>query len=346
MNKEILITNYNPKKLKEARELAGLTYDYFENDDAVDVEQLKMHENNDPVTPIDIFLIAYLFILYQEIAWDKGSEFKLSLTKDILSSHPNGLNYQEFIANHNNYKGMPLKTISKVFDKNQEIPLIDEVGWSILSKLSNRARIKDYSYIRNKRGELDLTKYKDCILKGIKTDHRLVRGNMISEDGVVDKNDEFVSIDRFVNKKSKEFIENDFNKSRLICQQISNVDLKKRLKFSFSEPKDILANSCNYINSLRSFDDLMKLHLLLNSALLNWRFKVTSSNNHINNYEIAELPILNLEQLDLSIFKNNKYENEVLICELYGLNEIETNYILNKVSNIKSKEIKLLDEVI
>lgn len=239
-----------------------------------------------------------------------------------------------------------LKTISKVFDKNQEIPLIDEVGWSILSKLSNRARIKDYSYIRNKRGELDLTKYKDCILKGIKTDHRLVRGNMISEDGVVDKNDEFVSIDRFVNKKSKEFIENDFNKSRLICQQISNVDLKKRLKFSFSEPKDILANSCNYINSLRSFDDLMKLHLLLNSALLNWRFKVTSSNNHINNYEIAELPILNLEQLDLSIFKNNKYENEVLICELYGLNEIETNYILNKVSNIKSKEIKLLDEVI
>jgi len=109
MNKEILITNYNPNKLKEARELAGLTYEYFENDDAVDVEKLEMYENNDPVTPIDIFLIAYLFVLYQEKAWEKGTEFKLSLTKDILNSHPNGIKYQEFIANHKNYKGLPLK---------------------------------------------------------------------------------------------------------------------------------------------------------------------------------------------------------------------------------------------
>tara|TARA_B110000027_G_C16121225_1_gene303130 strand:- start:3766 stop:5376 length:1611 start_codon:yes stop_codon:yes gene_type:complete len=109
MNKEILITNYNPNKLREAREIAGISYEYFESDDAVDVEKLEMCENNDPVTPIDIFLIAYLFVLYQEKAWEKGSEFKLSLTKDILNSHPNGLKYQEHIANHPNYKGMPLK---------------------------------------------------------------------------------------------------------------------------------------------------------------------------------------------------------------------------------------------
>lgn len=239
-----------------------------------------------------------------------------------------------------------LKTINKVFDKNQEIPLIDEVGWSILSKLSNHKKIKDFSFIRNKRGELDLTQYKDCILKGVKTDYRLVRGNMISTDGVVDKNDEFVSIDEFVNRKSKNFVENDLNKPRLICQQISNVDLRKRLKFTFSEPKDILANSCNYINSLRSFEDLTKLHLLLNSELLNWRFKITSSNNHVNNYELDELPILNFEQFDLDCFNGSKYENEVLICKLYGLNESEINYILNKVPNIKTEKIKLLDEVI
>ena len=239
-----------------------------------------------------------------------------------------------------------LNTIKKVFDKNQEIPLIDEVGWSILSKLSNHNKIKDFSFIRNKRGELDLTQYKDCILKGVKTDYRLVRGNMISTDGVVDKNDEFVSIDEFINRKSKDFVENDLNKPRLICQQISNVDLGKRLKFTFSEPKDILANSCNYINSLRSFDDLRKLHLLLNSELLNWRFKVTSSNNHVNNYELAELPILNLDKLDLKDFKGNKYENEMRICKLYGLSENEIIYILDKVPNIKNEEKKELNEVI
>lgn len=109
MNKEILITNYNPNKLKEARELAGLTYEDFENDDAVDIEKLEMYEKNDPVSPIDIFLIAYLFVLYQEKAWEKGTEFKLRLTKDILKAHPNGLKYQKYIATHANYKGMPLK---------------------------------------------------------------------------------------------------------------------------------------------------------------------------------------------------------------------------------------------
>ena len=117
-----------------------------------------------------------------------------------------------------------------MFDKNQEVPLIDKVGWSILSKLSNHKKIKDYSFIRNRRGELDLTQYKDCILKGVKTDYRLVRGNMISKDGVMDKNNEFVSIDAFVAKKSKDFIDNDLNKQRLICQQISNVDLRKKIK--------------------------------------------------------------------------------------------------------------------
>ena len=109
MDKEILIVNYNPSKLKKARELSGLTYKYFENDEAIDIDKLKIYESSNPITPLDIFLIAYLFVLYQEKAHEKGYEFKLSLTNDILNFHPNGLKYQEFITNHSNYKGMPIK---------------------------------------------------------------------------------------------------------------------------------------------------------------------------------------------------------------------------------------------
>ena len=244
----------------------------------------------------------------------------------------------EIEYNYNKFK-IDLKVINTVFDKNLEVPLIDEVGWSILSKLSKHEKIKNHSFIRNKRGELDLTLYKDCISKDVKTDYRLVRGNMICNDSILDRNNEFVSIDKFISKKSRDFIDNDLNKPRLICQQISNVDLKKRLKFTFSETKDILANSCNYINSSRSFDDLIKLHLLLNSELLDWRFKITSTNNHVNNYELDELPILNLQQLELDNFNGSKYENERLICKLYGLNELEINYILNEVKNPKQKKV-------
>jgi Alw26I/Eco31I/Esp3I family type II restriction m6 adenine DNA methyltransferase len=223
-----------------------------------------------------------------------------------------------------------LETIKNVFPTNLEIPLIDKTGWSILTKISRHKKIKDISFIRNRRGELDLTLYKPLItIKN--TGWRLVRGNMISENGVIDKNGEYVEIDNFLNKKSEDFKLNDYNKERLICQQISNVDMQKRLKFVFCEKTDIIGNSCNYIVSTRKQSDLKKLFLLLNSELLNWRFKITSSNNHINNYELDELPIVDLDSFDLSDI--SKDENET-ICKLYGLTKTETNYIL---SNIKTK---------
>lgn len=235
------------------------------------------------------------------------------------------------------------ETVQTVFSKNQEIPLIDELGWKILSKLSKHQKIKDLPYIRNKRGELDLTLYKEFITKE-NTGWRLIRGNMISESGIIDKNKEYVDIEPFLNKKSSEYKSNDYKKERLICQQISNIDLKKRLKFTFSRSTDIMANSCNYITSLRDYSDLKKLHYILNSELLNWRFKVTSSNNHINNYEIDEFPIINLDNFDLDKFTDNKDENNILICELYGLNKKEIKYILGEI--IIKKEIQILENEI
>lgn len=221
----------------------------------------------------------------------------------------------------NNFE-IDFETIKNVFPSNFEIPLIDEIGWSILSKVSKQKKIKEIPFIRNRRGELDLTLYKPFITTK-NTGWRLVRGNMISENGVIDKNGEFVEIEDFLNKKSDDFKTNDYNKERLICQQISNVDMQKRLKFVFCEKTDILGNSCNYIISTRKEEDLKKLFFILNSELLNWRFKITSSNNHINNYELDELPIVDLDSFALDDFSNNE-----TICKLYGLTKAETDYIL------------------
>jgi adenine-specific DNA-methyltransferase len=229
------------------------------------------------------------------------------------------------------------ETIKSVFNTNQEIPLIEKLGWNILEKLTKHSKLKDFSFIRNKRGELDLTLYKECIIDNGNEAYRLVRGNMITENGIIDKNNECVDIEKFINKKSLDFKEKDFNSRRLICQQISNIDLNKRMKFTFSEKNDILANSCNYINSSRNFEDLQKLHFILNSELLNWRFKVTSSNNHINNYELDELPIIDLNNIDLKNFNGENHVNNKLICQLYGLNEQEKEYILSRTSTKKQK---------
>ena len=227
-----------------------------------------------------------------------------------------------------------VETIKNIFPTNLEIPLIDKIGWSILSKIAKYKKINEIPFIRNRRGELDLTLFKSNITTN-NTGWRLVRGNMISDNGVVDKNGEYVEIDTFLAKKSNEFKHNDFNKKRLICQQISNVDTHKRLKFVLCEKTDILGNSCNYIVSTRNEDDLRKLYYILNSSLLNWRFKITSSNNHINNYELDELPIVDLDNFDIGDLASEQSIDNY-ICQLYGLTNIETEYL----TGIKIKELK------
>jgi len=218
--------------------------------------------------------------------------------------------------------------IKNIFPTNLEIPLIDKTGWSILTKISKQKKMKEISFIRNRRGELDLTLFKPFITSQ-NTGWRLVRGNMISDECVIDKNGEFVEIENFLNKKSDDFKLYDYNKERLICQQISNIDIQRRLKFVFCEKTDILGNSCNYIVSTRKQSDLKKLSYILNSGLLNWRFKITSSNNHINNYELDELPIVDLDSFELNDFSSDENETNETVCEFYGLTKSETNYILN-----------------
>lgn len=97
----------------------------------------------------------------------------------------------------------------------------------------------------------------------------------------------------------------------MVCQQISNMTQRIRLRFVECESNDVLGNSCNYITIAENKIPQMKV--LLNSALLNWRFKITSTNNHINNYELDELPIINLNLISSEIIemdeicRNRKY---------------------------------------
>ncbi len=223
-----------------------------------------------------------------------------------------------------------IKDIEKSFS-NLEIPYINKIGWGILNKLSRFKKLKENSDIRNKRGELDLTLYKKFITN-TPTKFRLVRGNMISEEnGIIDKNNEFV-LEDFVNNKSEDYLNNDFNQSRLICQQISNIDTLKRLNFTISDKSDIIANSCNYL-TVKNKNSIKSLLAIMNSYLLNWRFKISSGNNHINNYELDELPILEYNQ---DFKSKDKLDLNIEICKKYTLTDEETKYILK---DYYSKEV-------
>lgn len=109
MRKEISVTNYSPSKLKELRQRAKLDLTDLQKDDAIDIEELENIEQAEEPMPIDIFYLAYLYVKYKTRAEGLGDKKFPSLTSYVMNPHPKGLEYQEFIAGHDNYKGMPVK---------------------------------------------------------------------------------------------------------------------------------------------------------------------------------------------------------------------------------------------
>lgn len=216
--------------------------------------------------------------------------------------------------------------VRRLFKRNLEIPPIKKIEWEILKKIVSIPSLKEQKWIRNKRGELDLSLHKKYITTQ-PTAYRLVRGNMLGVDNIKDINHEYVLPD-FFESKSSDYMTFDKGQIRLVCPQISNQSQRVRLRFLECDSNDVLGNSCNYIVILRN--GLLKLKTILNSSLLNWRFKITSSNNHINNYEIDDLPIIDIDLLSNECLSIDSHEREKTICALYGLNEFETEYIIAK----------------
>jgi Alw26I/Eco31I/Esp3I family type II restriction m6 adenine DNA methyltransferase len=235
----------------------------------------------------------------------------------------------------------------------QEIISTDQMGWRILSKLHKNKKLKEIPSITNLRGELDLTLDKKFITNE-GTEYKLLRGNGIKEFSFIEDN--LYVHNNFINKLNGKarYLTSD----RLVCQQISNLNLRKRLKFSKVPKNIVLGNSCNFIvtNSDSLFSDInisMDYLLgLLNSLLLNWRFQLTSSNNHIGNYQLDELPIAVPDSKQKSVIEdmsnklvqnpnNEEYKARLngLIFDVYGLDKEEKLYILESYKNIEIAEL-------
>ncbi len=158
-----------------------------------------------------------------------------------------------------------------------------------LNKLRTFPVVKDLDFIINLRGELDLTSNKKSITTA-NTGYPLLRGRNIGYYELIDTDEhDFVLEDFVISTKKRCYIENE----RIICQQIANMHKERRVTFSLVPANYVLGNSCNFISVMENeFGiDIYAILGLFNTKIINWLFKLTSSNNHINNYEIDCFPI-------------------------------------------------------
>lgn len=229
-------------------------------------------------------------------------------------------------------------------DNGYTILTLSQSELQILHQMTSSPKIKDLPFIVNLRGELDLTVNKKSIVAE-ETPYNLLRGRNIGYYQVVSKSESNYVSEAFVTSSAKSSY---ITEARIACQQISNIAKGRRLTFTKVEPMSVLANSCNFI-AVKQNDfsiDVNFLLGLLNSKLMNWFFKLHSSNNHINNYEINNFPIpLNkpviqkISQL-VSDMKNNNdlvalNAIDTLVGELYGITE--ENRLIMKTANNTSE---------
>lgn len=256
----------------------------------------------------------------------------------ILKINPEVINSNDFDKRSIELKIDTIKSIS------ESAPIIaeEEKGWKVLEKLNEHPKVKSFSDIHNLRGELDLTLDKSFITEQ-KTGYPLLRGNNIAEFNF-DKSNLYVDENFILKLNGKR---EHVNSDRLVCQQVSNLHGNKRLKFSKVPANIVLGNSCNYICKRENLFENQNVSLdyllgVLNSLLLDWRFKITNSNNHISNYELAELPIvipnnnqkIEIENLVKKIRKNKNEKDiaklNIEIFKLYQLTKDEIRFILGK----------------
>ena len=161
--------------------------------------------------------------------------------------------------------------------------------YDIYKKLKCFPCVKDLSFIKNLRGELDLTANKDAITQ-LHTEYKLLRGRNLDFYQLRDMdNPDYVSEDFVNSTKKRSYILTP----RIACQQIANMNKERRVTFAYVPEMYVLGNSCNFICvDENDFGiDIFTLLGLFNTEIINRYFKLTSSNNHVNNYEIDCFPV-------------------------------------------------------
>lgn len=169
------------------------------------------------------------------------------------------------------------------------IVAVSSKEYRVLRKLRQFPVVKELPFVNNLRGELDLTANKHNIVVA-DTGYPLVRGRNIGYYNLLTPSENEYVAEEFVNTtKKKCYIEHE----RIICQQIANMNKERRVTFALAPRNYVLGNSCNFVSvSENPYGiDIYTLLGLFNTKIINWLFKLTSSNNHVNNYEIDCFPI-------------------------------------------------------
>ena len=238
------------------------------------------------------------------------------------------------------------------YPEDYAIPLLKNGEFNIIQQI--KANSNGLSEFVNDvaQGDLNLTTAKNEI-KDYDTGVKLLRGRHISSYKI-DYN-----VDEYINRNYRsQAVRKNKEKEFILCQEVTGTVDPRRIHCCVSNTNEsfICGHTINKLD-IKNPNDILVIMGLLNSKVMDWVFRKTSSNNHVGGYELKQLPIIIPKKKDYFI---NKVENilekkknnidtsheeemlDVLIFRLYNLKYEWAKYI-NDGMPISKEEYDNLD---
>ena len=188
-------------------------------------------------------------------------------------------------------------TIEALYPSLRCFPHIRDGSVGILEKIAGDNTVRPLRHYASSivQGDLNLTTHSNRF-SSKRTKIRLLRGRHVGRFVVkYDASTEYCD-QGFLREQVKANREGVF----LTCQQITGTNDERRLHFGVTEnpPTDFLCgNSLNKL-LLKNPAHSKAFAAVLNSRFMDWLFRITSTNNHVQGYELEQLPIPHMTSAD------------------------------------------------
>lgn len=271
---------------------------------------------------------------------DSLSEFGISINND--TSTIKSLDFEEVNQFH-------LKTY---FSSRYEIPLIKKGEMSIIAKVKSHPKLEKM-ITDSLQGNIN-TIYLPKIKSEKHTNIFIAKGANIHKY--------YIDDELFFGKNTdqvKKLAERNYNAGAVIVtQNITGTTDKYRIHAAYAECKNtnfVFLHSVNIIY-LQNPSSAKYILALLNSKLLDWLFRKTSTNNHCNMYELVDLPVPNASRLQqqqiialvdkiLAAKKDCRVEHgsDSELADTSTL-EMQIDALVYKLYGLTDEEIKIIEQ--
>ena len=218
-------------------------------------------------------LVATCIVLFKKEIPENIHTFCLSANNDLTT------------INNFGFAVMPQQTPIRFYPKGYYFPLIRHQDFSIIQKMNDSTSFLGDMIQSATQGDFNLTNESFCF-STTPTDVKMYRGCHVHRFYIDEVVDEYIQ-----NGYKQSVITTNTKNTYLVCQQISGMTDKRRFNVSLTKrDKCLFGNSVNKIE-LKDSEKAKYILAIINSRIIDWYFRKTSTNNHVNIYELEQLPI-------------------------------------------------------